>query len=502
MPLRLSVTGQLALHQELKLPVPEPYQRSYVSTGTTRKIEHRADHAQHTYPKSYGHGGSLLDHLRFALRYEPLDLRLLAAAFGQWGNSEITDWMREEPTGERARRAWFLYEALTGQTLDLPDTVSGAYVGALNERWEYVSARQNSPRHRITDNLLGTPAFSVTVRRTDALDTYRRRELDQRARQLLRQYDPALLARAITFLYTTETLSSFQIEREQPDKARERRFVQALRQARKFNPLDPAALRILQQQIVEGQAPLEGWRTDQVFVGETVGYGQENVHFVAPQPGDLAALMEGWQAMTARLLGDTTLDPVLVAASVSFAFVFIHPFPDGNGRLHRYLIHHVLERRDFTPPEGIFPISASMLRGRRGYDDALETFSRPLMEHVDFGLDQRELTLTVRGETAHLYRHFDATPLVEYLYGRIEDTIERDLSGELDWLSRFDDIFQVAYAQDMPDLQAKKLVRYLMEQRGRLSNNKRSQFTGLAPEKLERIEQRAREVFAATEDTE
>ncbi|AZI45357.1 Fic family protein (plasmid) [Deinococcus psychrotolerans] len=500
MPPRRYATGQLALHTELGLNVPEPYQQSWVSTGTTRKIEQGVSSAQHTYPKSYRHGGTLLDHLRFALRYEPLDLRLLSAAFRTWGAEEIRLWVQQEPTGERSRRAWFLYEALTGQTLELPDTTSGAYVGALNERWEYVAARRNSPRHRVTDNLLGTAAFSVTVRRTDRLEQSWRSALDQRARQLLRQYDPALLARAITFLYTTETLSSFQIEREQPDKARERRFVQALRNARKFNPLDPAALRTLQQQIVEGQTPLEGWRTDQVFVGETVGQGQEQVHFVTPQPADLPALMDGWQAMTARLLSDPSVDPVLAAAAISFAFVFIHPFPDGNGRLHRYLIHQVLEKRDFTPPEGIFPISASMLRDRRGYDDALESFSRPLMEHLDFELDPRELTLTVRGKTAHLYRHFDATTLVEYLYGRIEDTIARDLSGELDWLSRFDQIFQVAYAQDLPDVQAKKLVRYLMEQRGRLSNNKRPQFADIAPEKLRLIEERARQVFAENDE--
>jgi len=30
------------------------------------------------------------------------------------------------------------------------------------------------------------------------------------------------------------------------------------------------------------------------------------------------------------------------AAVVSFAFVFIHPFMNGNGRLSRFLIHHCL----------------------------------------------------------------------------------------------------------------------------------------------------------------
>jgi Fic family protein len=34
--------------------------------------------------------------------------------------------------------------------------------------------------------------------------------------------------------------------------------------------------------------------------------------------------------------------PVLFAAIITFSFVIIHPLEDGNGRIHRYLIHHVL----------------------------------------------------------------------------------------------------------------------------------------------------------------
>lgn len=36
---------------------------------------------------------------------------------------------------------------------------------------------------------------------------------------------------------------------------------------------------------------------------------------------------------------------VVEAACRSFAFVFIHPFGDGNGRIHRLLLHNVLALR-------------------------------------------------------------------------------------------------------------------------------------------------------------
>ena len=57
---------------------------------------------------------------------------------------------------------------------------------------------------------------------------------------------------------------------------------------------------------------------------------------------------------------DSAVNPVIIAAT-SFGFVYIHPFEDGNGRLHRFLIHYVLAGTSFTPSGIIFPVSAIML---------------------------------------------------------------------------------------------------------------------------------------------
>jgi len=35
------------------------------------------------------------------------------------GSRTLEEWVRAEPTGEYSRRAGFLYETLTGETLDL-----------------------------------------------------------------------------------------------------------------------------------------------------------------------------------------------------------------------------------------------------------------------------------------------------------------------------------------------------------------------------------------------
>ena len=49
-----------------------------------------------------------------------------------------------------------------------------------------------------------------------------------------------------------------------------------------------------------------------------------------------------------KLEKDKTFDAILAAAIIASGFVFIHPFVDGNGRIHHFLIHHVLIRKDLT----------------------------------------------------------------------------------------------------------------------------------------------------------
>jgi Fic family protein len=92
----------------------------------------------------------------------------------------------------------------------------------------------------------------------------------------------------------------------------------------------------------------------QSFIGETMSDFREHVHFVFPKPEDLADLMNGWMRMMENLR-HSNVDPVCAAAAASFGFVFIHPFEDGNGRIHRFLIHQELASSGFTPHQSCFP---------------------------------------------------------------------------------------------------------------------------------------------------
>ncbi|WP_116808245.1 Fic family protein [Steroidobacter cummioxidans] len=486
--------GQEWLRRELSLDVPAPAVESYIIQGARRTAVHGARTCEF-FPRHYAVDATLASHLRFALRHEPIDLGVLVAALKTMQPAEIETWVRAEPTGAYSRRAWFFYETFTGRTLDLEDARNGNYVDALDSARHVVADGRKSPRHRVIDNLLGTSGLCPMVRRTARLSAQMGTRIDEEARALIQSYDPVTLSRAVNYLYTKETRSSFAIEGETPSSSRTERFVAALKAAPTFT-LNKESLIQLQGQIVDPRYAAHDWRSFQNFVGNTVSGYREEVHFICPRPQDVAGLMNAWLAMMTRL-EQGSVDPVIAAAISAFAFVFVHPFADGNGRIHRFLMHHALAKRAYSPAGVIFPISAAILRDRRSYDQVLETFSKPLGEFIDWHWTP-EQEIAIGNETADLYRYFDATLFAEYLYDRVADTVRRDLKEELGFVAVFDRAFiAVREIVDMPDRRASLFVRLCMQNGGRLSAAKRSQFPELSDPEVTQLEAQVQGAISA-----
>jgi Fic family protein len=482
-------TGLVGLARELGLQVPLPAVTSEIAPGS-RHTRITEEAVLERYPRNYAPKGPF-GHLKFALRYEPLDLGVLKAAFEAIGPGPIGDWIRQEPTGAYARRAWYLYEMLTGQTLDVPEVPPTGYVDVLDRELQVTAEPVRIRRQRVNDNLLGSAAYCPLIRRTEALNSLMGSGLDAEARTLIEGCDPGILVRAVNYLYTKETKSSFAIEGESPSPERAERFVAALARAEEFDPLDAPSFVRLQNAIVDPRYRETSWRQTQNFVGQTRSDFTEQVHYVCPKPEDAGELMRGWMAMIGRLRSKS-VDPVCAAAAASFGFVFIHPFEDGNGRIHRFLIHHVLARAGFTPREVLLPVSAVIVRDRRAYDRVLGGYSR-LIEpflHWAFDFDGR---MRVSNATADLYRYWDATPFAEYLFARVAESIRRDLRDEIDFLTLFDEAVRRTNAiVDMPDQRASLLARLIYQNQGTLAKGKRGLFAELSDAELAAIEEAVR----------
>jgi len=128
------------------------------------------------------------------------------------------------------------------------------------------------------------------------------------------------------------------------------------------------------------------------------------------------------------------LPAVIHAAAISYGFIFLHPFEDGNGRIHRFHIHNILTLRGAVSKGLMFPISTAMLKNPALYDHTLGTFSVPLAQLVEYDLDVMGL-ITVIGETGPWYRCMALTAQTEALYDFVMLTIEHELVKELDFLA-------------------------------------------------------------------
>ena len=479
-----SPAGYAAL--QLQRRPPPHFRSSYIASGA-RKTLIENGRELHYYPSSYRPADGLGGQLEFALKYDGVNLQFLKQLFLECDKQELTQWIANKKSGIYTRRAWFFYEWLTGDELDLPNLTSSTYIDALDDRY-LRGAPVNSKRHRVRNNLLGTAQFCPVVRHSDALKAFSQRGLAQRATEIVAGYAPEALHRAAQFLYLKETKSSFQIEREQPTQSRSVRFVELLRAGEQAAEITPEALVELQNAIVDPRYAETAYRKSQNYVGQTLPGLREVVHFISPRPQDVESLMQGLLECHARV-GATEIDPVARAAVIAFGFVFIHPFEDGNGRIHRYLIHHALSHAGFSPRGVILPVSATMLAHPAEYDRALETFSKPLLQELEYDLTASG-EMTVHDDTADYYRYFDATPLVEYLYQTLELTIDEELRNELEYLAKYDKARRALQETvDLPDRKLDLFIRLCLDGNGRLSSKKRQrQFAELSDEEVTALE--------------
>ena len=392
-----------------------------------------------------------------------------------------------------------MFEWLTGNRLHLADLKQGNYINLLepDEYYTLTTLRQVR-RQRINDNLLGDKYFCPLIRRTDTLRDFETADLPKRCRQLLSGYSPELLKRALAYLYTRETKSSFEIEHIKPTSTRTERFVTLLQMAQQEDFCRKTLLIELQNRIVDIRFRNSDYRLSQNYVGETVAWQEERIHFVCPKPEDLPDLMEGLIAAH-QYMNKAGVTAVIHAAAIAYGFVFLHPFEDGNGRIHRFLIHNILALRDFTPEGVMFPISASMLKNPADYDTSLEAFSRQLMPLVEYSLDE-DGRMTVHNDTAIWYRYIDMTPQAEALFRFIEHTIDTELTSELAFLANYDNTKKaIQEIVDMPDQKIDLFIRFCLQNNGRLSALKRaSHFDFLTKEEISSLEQAIQSTYGNT----
>ncbi len=481
------------------LAIPAPVRRLSCVSEKHVSGSHRREGAWTIFDKRYWPGDTFAEHLSFALRHEDIDLLILKRVFEAVPEIEVAALVRAAPTGIPARRAWYLYETLTGRTLAIDDAPRAGAIDLVDPKAYFTGKPRLSRRHRVRDNLLGNSRFCPVIRRTKALTDFLRLDLATKARETVGRTGAHLIARAASFMLLADSQASFEIEGERPPRNRLERWGRAVMQAGKNRLTLEEIIRLHGVLIEDTRFTRVGLRPDGVFLGERDPQGDPLPEFIGARPADLADLISGLLDANNRMRDDE-LDPVLQAAACAFGFVYVHPFQDGNGRVHRCLIHGVLAERKFTPPGMVFPVSSVMLDRIDDYRGTLQDHSGPLMRFIEWR-PTPDYNVEVLTATADLYRYFDCPSAAAFLYACVARTVEHDLPREIDYLRRHDEaITRIMNAVEMPDQVAKNLVMFIRQNNGTLPKKRRSdEYKKLRDDEVALLEGIARDAFAGFE---
>lgn len=486
------LVGYGAIISQFKLAVPIPERLSLISQ---KERKYKTKDWQVFTPR-YKPDDTLFKQLVFALKYEGINLLVFKKLFEGFTDNEIKELVKIEPLSQYSRRIWFIYEWLNNKILDIPDLDRGNFVPLIDDRIQFAIEGKRSSRHRIVNNLPGTPDFCPLIYKTSKLEDYFASNFQDQKNTYINSIHKEVMQRAASFLLLKDSKASFTIEGENPGTNRALRWGKAIGEAGK-NPLTKVELLRLQEIIIESKRFTKmGFRTEGGFVGDRERTTGEPIpDHISARWQDLDQLIEGL-INTNHLLDKEKFDPVLTATAIAFGFVFIHPFSDGNGRIHRYLIHHILAKLNITYQGIIFPISASILDKIEDYRIALESYSHPILELIEWKTTP-DHNVEVLNDTIDYYRYFDATKQAEFLFDCIMDTINRIIPEEVSYIYKYDEFKRFIDDQfEMPDKLVSILVRFLEQNGGTLSKRaKAKEFPELKHDEVEKIESTFQEIF-------
>jgi Fic family protein len=119
-----------------------------------------------------------------------------------------------------------------------------------------------------------------------------------------------------------------------------------------------------------------GWRTQQVWIGGS-NHSPYDGAFTPPHHDRVPAAMDDLVDFLSR----EDVEPLAQAAVAHAQFETIHPFPDGNGRVGRAIVHSLLRSKRVTRNVTV-PVSAGLLTRLDNYFDALTEYRRGRPEYI------------------------------------------------------------------------------------------------------------------------
>ncbi|KDQ20456.1 hypothetical protein BOTBODRAFT_183241 [Botryobasidium botryosum FD-172 SS1] len=424
--------GYFYLITHFKLPTLGHHTFTVLNVNTNRSVSiaHADDIKWIVIDDAESSSRDYLYHLDFALSHEGVNLCILWFLFHSDKFSASTFELYilaclQSEERSTAQQMWFWYEFLTGKNLSLPDLGSASEPGPvflLDPDIYHTPRPIPSPRHGILANQLGNRGFCPVLRKH--LSSIPSQELAEKLRSALKQVPDGMVRSVRTTLYAAETTASYEIEYEYPSEDQVRSISQEIETI-----LSDASFAITEDSLCS---------LNQTFLGNKSPTTYRNFQnwistaYIPPKPSDVNSLMSSLLSCLDTILDDPFIDPITAATIIAIGFVDIHPFRDGNGRLHRFLLHFILSRKGFYDPGIILPLSKGILDSKEKYFESLRADRKYLMRVIDYTFDPQADTLTVNNPITHpWYRYPDMTATANFLRDALSATIDVHLPREI-----------------------------------------------------------------------
>ena len=156
--------------------------------------------------------------------------------------------------------------------------------------------------------------------------------------------------------------------------------------------------------------------------------------------------------------------------------MYLHPLSDGNGRVHRFLVNHLLAADKAVPPNIVVPVSATIAgsaQGRAQYEQVLEGVSKPFMRAYADGYRfgphrvcpdgvETNFEFLQADDAQHVWRYLDLTAHVHYLSDLLRQTVEHEMAQEALLLRQHGEArAAIKRWVEMPDADADRIIRSL-----------------------------------------
>lgn len=437
---------------------------------------------------------SILSHVLFALRYETIQIPILEQALRLVPAAGLLAGLARQPKGGYLRRAAYFWEKANHQALPLPQETTGGNYLAIFDPAVYYTGQiwERNQKYRVVFNGIGPYEYCPVVKRDEELEQAGGQTLER-----LREWagDPKnaeLLDRVMSWAYLSETRDSYAIENEVPSPDKEQSFLQAMTHLRDKTPLTEDYLTELQNLVISNPMKAEvQFRTTQNWL-QRGGRGAAGIRYVPPDPDSMVMLMDGFMRMANA---QDEVPPFIKAALVSFGFVFIHPFMDGNGRISRLLAHHTLNFKGALPDvngsPAILPLSVAMKKNEKDYLSTLESFSLPARKlwnvmHIndsDFVFDFKSTPL--------IYAHWSGQQAAKYVTACADAALAQTLIDEALYLHGYDRAFaQIDKNYDLPDKTINLLIQWIHTNNGQMPERRKNakELVLLKPGQIDGIE--------------